>query len=294
MDSAFAENAYIIDLVYARNPADVIYDLSSCLDNEQARNRKIFLKLGDINLNQSQLMSVKSLIASVGSTLGFLETKSNDTKASARDLGIIITGEKSHMETKKEPEQTYKTAEELDLKTEENGITVDENKPAVVENKHLDDIFDIDKRLTSILEPEQESSSEPMNKILEETYTEEDYEIDTLSTMYVKQTLRSGQVLSFDGNILVIGDTHPGSEIIASGDITVWGTLGGIAHAGSKGNDKAKIRALKMNAIQLRISECYARRPDSLNTIFVEKTDSYTPEEAKIVNGEIVIFKMND
>ena len=49
-----------------------------------------------------------------------------------------------------------------------------------------------------------------------------------------------------------------------------------------------------MNAIQLRIANCYSRRPDSLNTVFVEKTNSFTPEEARIINGEIVVFKIND
>lgn len=70
--------------------------------------------------------------------------------------------------------------------------------------------------------------------------------------------------------------------------------LGGIAHAGAGGNQKARVRALKMNAIQLRIANCYSRRPDHIETIFAEKTNSFTPEEARIVNNEIVVFKIND
>ena len=49
-----------------------------------------------------------------------------------------------------------------------------------------------------------------------------------------------------------------------------------------------------MNAIQIRIADCYSRRPDSLNTINIEKTNSFTPEEARIADGEIVVFKIND
>ena len=130
--------------------------------------------------------------------------------------------------------------------------------------------------------------------IPEQEYTKEDIELEAFPTKYIKQTIRSGQVINYEGNIVIIGDCHPGCEITAFGDITVWGILSGIAHAGAGGNQKAKVRALKMNAIQLRIANCYSRRPDSLSTVYIEKTNSFTPEEARIVNGEIVVFKMND
>src|SRR5262249_54630247 len=38
-------------------------------------------------------------------------------------------------------------------------------------------------------------------------------------TVYYRQTLRSGQVLEANGNIVVVGDAHSGSEILADGDI---------------------------------------------------------------------------
>ena len=113
-------------------------------------------------------------------------------------------------------------------------------------------------------------------------------------TKYIKQTVRSGQVINYEGNIVIIGDCHVGCEIHAYGDITIWGILNGIAHAGANGNQKARVRALKMNAIQLRIANCYSRRPDTYNLIDVEKTNSFTPEEARIRNGEIVVYKIND
>ena len=42
----------------------------------------------------------------------------------------------------------------------------------------------------------------------------------------------------------------------------MWGILGGIAHAGAQGNVNAKVRALKLNAIQLRIADAIAGMPD--------------------------------
>ena len=115
-------------------------------------------------------------------------------------------------------------------------------------------------------------------------------EIEQEETLYIKQTLRSGQKLEHDGNLVIIGDCKAGSEIIATGDITIWGILGGIAHAGSKGDYNAKIRAFRINAIQLRIADLLARKPDAIEMEKMNKNNHFTPEEAKITDGEIVIY----
>lgn len=112
-----------------------------------------------------------------------------------------------------------------------------------------------------------------------------------LPTLYLTQTLRSGQTVSYEGNIFIIGDAHPGSEVNATGDVTVWGILGGIVHAGSDGNTDAKVRALKLNPIQLRIANLYSRRNDTINVPYVQKTNEFTPEEARIDRNQIVIYK---
>ena len=119
-------------------------------------------------------------------------------------------------------------------------------------------------------------------------------ETEKLPTLYIQRTLRSGQSITSDGNIVIIGDVNPGSEIIAKGDITVWGILGGIAHAGSAGNQYARIRALKMNAIQLRIADVFARRPDNINIPYIQKTDTFVPEEACIRKKQIIIHKIHE
>ena len=117
---------------------------------------------------------------------------------------------------------------------------------------------------------------------------------ESLPTLYLRKTIRSGQSISSDGNIIVIGDVNPGAEIIAKGDITVWGILGGIAHAGSDGNNYAKIRALKLNPVQIRIGEVFARRPDTVNLPYIQKSCEYVPEEAFTYKGSIVIRKLHD
>ena len=42
------------------------------------------------------------------------------------------------------------------------------------------------------------------------------------------------------------------------------------------------------------IANLYSRRPDSLHTIYNEKTSSFTPEEARIVKDEIIVFTLNE
>ena len=162
-------------------------------------------------------------------------------------------------------------ADNSELKEELNNFNSELENANKIEG---DDIEDIDYNL------------DDLRKSLRET--------EKLPTLYIQRTLRSGQSITSDGNIVIIGDANPGSEIIAKGDITVWGILGGIAHAGSAGNQYAKIRALKMNAIQLRIADTFARRPDNANIPYIQKTDTFVPEEACIYKRQIIIHKIHE
>ena len=355
------ENIYRINLQNALTATNLIYDLSSYLEKEDAKNKRIFLQISDIDLSISQLKSIRSLINSINSSLSFISTNSDMTKASAMALEIVISNEDTNLNTKIEPEKTYKTLDEVieeknetsqeeeknsvisietddfsnedaqnalesifeepneqkpqdetteiesTQKNEEENIEKEPKKQEDSETPEeddgsinpLDSIFETEKKLEDILNiQEQPEDTAAMNveyyKNLDNEFTEDDLEIDNLPTMYIKHTLRSGQVVNYEGNVVIIGDCHTGSEVHALGDITVWGILSGIAHAGSAGNSRAKIRALKMNAIQLRIADSYARKPDVLNTVLMEKTNVFTPEEARCIDNDIIIFKIND
>lgn len=78
----------------------------------------------------------------------------------------------------------------------------------------------------------------------------------------VRRTLRSGQVIRHYGHVVVIGDVNPGAEIIATGDVVVWGRLRGMVHAGASGDQDALVCALQLAPTQLRIAEHIARPPD--------------------------------
>lgn len=106
-------------------------------------------------------------------------------------------------------------------------------------------------------------------------------------TIIIRQTIRSGQKVSYPGNVVIIGDVNPGGEIEAAGDIMVFGKLRGIAHAGINGDNSSEIIALGIAPLQLRIAGIIRRSPDSNS-----ETD-YVPEVAKIKDGNIVIENLD-
>lgn len=83
-----------------------------------------------------------------------------------------------------------------------------------------------------------------------------------MAGILVHRTLRSGQALHHAGHVTLIGDVNPGAEVIAGGDIVVWGKLRGIAHAGAMGNESSVICALELAPSQIRIGEHIARPPE--------------------------------
>lgn len=98
--------------------------------------------------------------------------------------------------------------------------------------------------------------------------------------LMVRRTLRSGMRVTFQGNVVVLGDVNPGAEIIASGSVLVWGRLRGVVHAGAEGDDKAVVGALELHPMQLRIASVVSVTP-----AYRGKTQ---PEMAWIENGQVV------
>jgi septum site-determining protein MinC len=95
-------------------------------------------------------------------------------------------------------------------------------------------------------------------------------------------TLRSGDHLQVAGSVLLLGDVNPGARISACGHVLVWGRLRGVAHAGRQGDREARIVAMQLRPLQLRIADAVARGPEDL------PPDGLV-EEARLVEGEIRI-----
>lgn len=75
------------------------------------------------------------------------------------------------------------------------------------------------------------------------------------TALFLDRTLRSGVRIEFPGHVVILGDVNPGAEIVAEGNVIVWGRLRGTVHAGAKGNRQAVVCALEFSPMQLRIAD---------------------------------------
>lgn len=304
MDKGYIENGFIVDLTAAKKTSEIIYELSRVLDMPESKGKHICLKLGSVNLSEAELTSVKALVELMESQLAFISTSSTVTLESATTLGIKISEFTNEIEApvfeSKEPTPEVSNAldnifgedsEPKEEKAYENETSTEERESAVEVKSEDDEISPIVRHDEVIAEKVE---AQEVKEESDEEITALKNAPEALPTLYLRKTIRSGQSISSDGNIVIIGDVNPGSEIIAKGDITVWGILGGIAHAGSDGNNYAKIRALKLNPVQIRIGEVFARRPDTINLPYIQKSCEYIPEEAFTYNGSIVIRKIHE
>jgi len=101
-------------------------------------------------------------------------------------------------------------------------------------------------------------------------------------TLFIRRTVRSGQAIKHASNIVILGDVNPGAEIVAGGDIIVWGMLRGMVHAGYPNNESAVVCSLYLSPVQLRIAHLLSRPPEG----FEAQT---SPEVAMIREGQIVV-----
>jgi len=100
------------------------------------------------------------------------------------------------------------------------------------------------------------------------------------TAILVNRTLRSGYKVEHPGHVIILGDVNPGAEIIAGGNVVVWGHLRGMVHAGAEGNEQAVVCALDLSPIQLRIAGEIAITP--------QRRGKPGPEMAFIQDGRVV------
>ncbi|SFB66998.1 septum site-determining protein MinC [Butyrivibrio sp. YAB3001] len=106
--------------------------------------------------------------------------------------------------------------------------------------------------------------------------------------------LRSGQDISCEQNVIVLGDVKPGANVTSYGSIFILGELRGNAFAGAGGDKNAIVMALNLNPLQVRIADAIAISPDAEKGPKIrfkrkKTTDSVNePEVAYIENGHIV------
>jgi len=253
----------------------VLIDISGCLSMQEATEHlsstlqvssqfwqglTIDLNFGNLNLNEEQVLQLLNIAKQVGVVPREIFSQDENTKVVLSKLDFKI----GHGQPASLPLASDKLTDSAsETYEEDNSEQIDTTGIRIVMHDGLSssDETDLDAQVNS---PK------------------------TDSVLYLKHTLRSGQAVSHKGHLVIIGDVNAGAEIMAEGDITVWGCLRGVAHAGVGGNLQAEIRALKLQPIQIRIAHAIARSPDPPH---VSQGAHWGPESARLVEGKIRILR---
>jgi len=119
-------------------------------------------------------------------------------------------------------------------------------------------------------------------KVTQDLATEQRDPRDHDDILYLHRTVRSGQAIHHHSSVVILGDVNPGAEIVAGGDIIVWGVLRGMVHAGYPDNEQALVCSLQLSPVQLRIAHLLSRPPEGFEA-------QPRPEVATIRQGQIVV-----
>jgi septum site-determining protein MinC len=112
--------------------------------------------------------------------------------------------------------------------------------------------------------------------------------LDGEEAVFLNRTLRSGHKVKHQGHIIVLGDVNPGAELVAGGNIIIWGKLRGVVHAGAAGDIDAVVCSLDLSPTQLRIADKISVSPP--------RKGKARPEIARLEDGQVIAqdwFKLN-
>ena len=155
----------------------------------------------------------------------------------------------------KESEKFFKDAR-VGISFEGRKLSVEEEQAiieAVTKNTSIDILCVVDT---------DPSHEEQVRRQIEAYQASVQHPYTDAGTQFYRGTLRSGQVLSSESGIVVIGDVNPGATVSASGSVVVLGAVKGNVYAGVGGDDSAFIAALDLDPIQIGIGTLLAKSPD--------------------------------
>ena len=104
-----------------------------------------------------------------------------------------------------------------------------------------------------------------------------------------KGNLRAGETRRFPGHAVILGNVNPGAQVIAEGDIIVFGGLRGQAHAGAGGDMTATILAMSIAYPVLHIADYSWRRDGPSSASGRHSNDGNGPTLAMVSNGAIQV-----
>lgn len=117
-------------------------------------------------------------------------------------------------------------------------------------------------------------------ELFNQTLNEKLMAMNANSGQFIKGNLRSGQVMEFETSVVILGDINVGAQVVSTGNVIVLGSLYGTVYAGAAGKENAFIVALKMNPMQIRISDVIARSSDEKQETPAEPQIAYLQDGA--------------
>ena len=179
---------------------------------------------------------------------------------------------------------TFTDIQDLMVQVDQNGRRLDSlisNVPATVVSAKA---FGVEARL-------QQSEPFGSRELISQELPSESTPTKPTGVMFHQGTLRSGDYLQSDRSILIYGDVNPGATVSSSGDILIWGRLRGVAHAGADGSTQARIIALQLRPLQLRIADAVARGPADLPQPGLAEQASLREGVIRIDPAEVMSFQ---
>ena len=125
---------------------------------------------------------------------------------------------------------------------------------------------------TALAQSPSEQQDETVTAITESKRKTSAFRGRQADALFIKTTCRSGESIRYSGDVVVLADVNPGAEIVADGDVVVFGRLRGVAHAGATGDTKATIIAQQLASPRLQIGQ-YIGMPSKTDQR-AESTDS--------------------
>ena len=117
-------------------------------------------------------------------------------------------------------------------------------------------------------------------ELFNQTLNEKLMAMNANSGQFFKGNLSSGQVKEFETSVVILGDINVGAQVVSTGNVIVLGSLYGTVYAGAAGKENAFIVALKMNPMQIRISDVIARSSDEKQETPAEPQIAYLQDGA--------------
>jgi len=105
--------------------------------------------------------------------------------------------------------------------------------------------------------PAKEITSIPEPTVADETSPPPPEPISTVENMFVSHPIRSGQRIYAKGDLTILSHVSAGSEIMAEGNIHVYGSLRGRALAGVQGDTESRIFCSELQAELVSIAGHY-------------------------------------